>query len=226
MRVHSLAQLLGRSLNEVERRNAPPKMYTAGPMDTPVLGPRVAIIGTRNPTEDGINYTRALALMLARRGVVVVSGLASGIDAVAHRAAMDAGGRTIAVIGTPLEVSYPRQNATLQRRIEQDHLVVSQFPPGSPVARRNFPMRNRTMALIADASVIVEAGEKSGTMHQGWEAIRLGRPLFIPSSVVKDNNLEWPRQLINYGAIELVNIEDVPYFIPFHLADALGEVCP
>ena len=223
MRAHRLVDLLGRSLNEVESRNAPSKMYATGPMDIPIPGPRVAIIGTRNPTKAGINYAQALARMLAKRKVVVVSGLALGIDAVAHRAAMDAGGRTIAVIGTPPEVSYPHQNAALQRRIEQDHLVVSQFPPGSPVTRRNFPMRNRTMALIADASVIVEAGEGSGTMHQGWEAIRLGRPLFIPRSVVRDNNLEWPGQLINYGAIELVGMEDVPYFIPFH-PDALGEV--
>lgn len=225
MRVHSLIDLLGRSLNEVESRNAPPKMYAAGPMDIPIPGPRVAIIGTRNPTKNGINYAQALARMLAKHKVAVVSGLALGIDAVAHRAAMDAGGRTIAVIGTPLEISYPRQNTTLQRRIAQDHLVVSQFPPGSPVTRRNFPMRNRTMALIADASVIVEAGEKSGTMYQGWEAVRLGRPLFIPRSVVRDSNLEWPGQLINYGAIELVGIEDVPYFIPFQ-PDALCEVFP
>ena len=84
-------------------------------------------------------------------------------------------------------------------------------------------MRNRTMALIADASIIVEAGEKSGTMHQGREAIRLGRPLFIPRSVVRDSNLEWPGQLIDYGAIELEDMEDVPYFIPFH-PDVLDEV--
>ena len=118
MRAHSIVDLLGRSLNEVESKNAPPKMYATGPMNIPIPGPRVAIIGTRNPTKKGINYARALARLLAKRRVVVVSGLALGIDAVAHRAAMDAGARTIAVIGTPPEVSYPRQNATLQRRIE------------------------------------------------------------------------------------------------------------
>lgn len=223
MRVYSFDGLLGRPLNEVERKNAPPKMYTAGPADIPVRGPHVAIIGTRNPTKRGISYARDLARMLAGRDVVVVSGLAAGIDAVAHRAAMEAGGRTMAVIGTPLEVSYPHQNAALQRRIAQDHLVVSQFPSGSPVARRNFPMRNRTMALIADASVIVEAGENSGTMHQGWEAIRLGRPLFIPTSVVRDGSLEWPGHLVNYGAIELLDMDDVSYFIPFH-PNTMGEV--
>ena len=223
MRECSLVDLLGRALNEVESKNAPTKMYATGPMDIPIPGPRVAIIGTRNPTKDGIDYARDLAQMLARQGVVVVSGLALGIDAAAHRAAMYAEGKTIAVIGTPSEVSYPRQNTTLQWRIEQDHLVVSQFPPGSPVTRRNFPMRNRTMALMADASIIVEAGEKSGTMHQGWEAIRLGRPLFIPRSVVRDSNLEWPGQLINYGAIELEDMEDVLYFIPFR-PDVLDEV--
>ena len=214
MTEYSLDQLLGRPLNEVENKNTPPRVYTTGPADVPVAGPRVAIIGTRKPTEDGVSYAGDLARMLAGRGAVVVSGLALGIDTVAHRAAMDAGGKTIAVIGTPLNVSYPCQNAGLQRLIARDHLVVSQFPIGSPVARRNFPMRNRTMALIADASVIVEAGEKSGTMHQGWEAIRLGRPLFIPSSVVRDSGLKWPGKLVDYGAIELVDVDDVPYLIP------------
>ena len=129
MRECSLVDLLGRALNEVESKNALAKMYATGPMDIPIPGPRVAIIGTRNPTKDGIDYAQALAQMLARQEVVIVSGLALGIDAAAHRAAMYAEGKTMVVIGTPPEVSYPRQNATLQWRIEQDHLVVFQFPP-------------------------------------------------------------------------------------------------
>ena len=214
MTAYSMTRLLGRPLSGVEGKHAPPRVYATGPMDVPAPGPRVAIVGTRNPTVRGVDYARDLARTLAKRGAVIVSGLASGIDAVAHRAAMDAGGGTIAVIGTPLERSYPRQNAALQRRIARDHMVVSQFPPGSSVTRRNFPMRNRTMALMADASVIVEAKERSGTVHHGWEAIRLGRPLFIPSSAVRDGSLKWPGRFIDYGAMELADVKDVLHHVP------------
>ena len=82
----------------------------------------------------------------------------------------------------------------------REQLVVSQFPPGYPSQKKNFPMRNRTMALITDATVIVEAGEKSGTLHQGWEALRLGRLLFLLESVAKDDRLSWPAEMIRYGA--------------------------
>ena len=109
----------------------------------------------------------------------MVSGLARGIDTVVHTEAMAHGQRTIAVIGTPLGVAYPRANAALQRRIAEQHLVISELAPGSAVVPGNFPRRNRTMALIADASVIIEAGEDTGTRSQGWEALRLGRPLFL-----------------------------------------------
>jgi DNA processing protein len=92
-----------------------------------------------------------------------VCGLAEGIDAAAHTTAVDAGGRTIAVIGTPLSATYPAKHRELQRLLMSEHLVVSQFPTANPTERRNFPLRNRTMALSSDASVIVEASDGSGT---------------------------------------------------------------
>lgn len=118
-----------------------------------------------------------------KRQAVVVSGLAEGIDTAAHRAAIDAGGKTIAVLGTPLDKSYPRSNAELQRTLMEEHAVLSQFPVGYPTQPKNFPMRNATMALIVCASVIVEAGESSGALSQGSETLRLGRMLFIMESV-------------------------------------------
>lgn len=141
-----------------------------------------------------------MANALVDASIVVVSGLAEGIDTAAHRAAIRRGGRTIAVLGTPLDRTYPASNAELQAEIGREHLLVSQFPNGAQIQRASFVMRNRTMALISDASVIVEAGEGSGTLSQGWEALRLGRPLFIMKSVVENAELQWPGEMLDYGA--------------------------
>ena len=114
--------------------------------------------------------------------------------------AISAGGRTIAVLGTPLDEYFPAKNRALQERIIREHLAVSQFAPGVPSQRGNFPMRNRTMALLSDTTVIVEAGEKSGSLHQGWEALRLGRPLFLFESLLRDASLSWAAEMERYGA--------------------------
>lgn len=158
----------------VEEKNAPDVLYTAG--DTALLteGSRVAIVGSRKATPDGIKRAQAVTRALVQQGIIVVSGLAEGIDTVAHRTAIEEGGRTIAVLGTPLSKAYPAMNAGLLEEIKRDHLAISQFPEGYPGKSENFPRRNRTMALICDATIVIEASEKSGTRHQGWEAIRLG----------------------------------------------------
>jgi DNA processing protein len=196
------AELLG-SLTDVEKKNAPRKLYLAG--DTFLLrsGTRIAVIGTRHGSRDGWSRAAALTRALVERAVTIVSGLAAGIDTAAHTAAMDAGGRTIAVIGTPLDEAHPPENAPLQATIAARHLVVSQFLPGSRTAAYNFPMRNRTMALVSDATVIVEANAASGALYQGWEALRLGRPLFLIESVMDDSALKWPRQMLAHGAAVL-----------------------
>jgi DNA processing protein len=144
---------------------------------------------------------------------VIVSGLAEGIDAVAHRTAIEQGGRTIAVVGTPLDRAYPASHAELQAVIARDHLLVSQFPVGAPVQRKNFVLRNRTMALVAHASVIVEAGEGSGSLSQGWEALRLGRPLFLMRSLV-ESTLQWPSVMLDHGARVLSNPEELFPYLP------------
>ena len=195
-------QLLG-PLNDVEKKNAPSRLYVMGDLALLSQGPRVSIVGTRKPSKGGVLAARRLARGLAGRGVIVVSGLAEGIDTAAHTEALDAGGRTIAVIGTPLDKAYPAKNRGLQTRIADEHLLVSQFRIGTPSQPRNFPMRNRTMALLSDATIIVEAGEKSGTLHQGWEALRLGRPLFLMESAARDRSLKWPGEFTRYGALTL-----------------------
>lgn len=209
------AELLGQ-LNEVEVKYAPAQLFLAGRVELLRRGPRVSIVGSRKASAEGIQRARSLARRLAEHGIVVASGLAAGIDRAAHEAAIEAGGSTIAVVGTPLDQSYPKENAELQDRIRREHLLVSQFPSGYPVEPKNFPIRNRTMALLTDATVIVEAGEKSGTLHQGWEALRLGRLLFLLESVATNPDLSWPKDMIGYGAQVLsranldVVIENLP----------------
>lgn len=208
-------ELLG-ELNEVERKNSPATLFVAG--DTALLteaGLRVSVVGTREPTREGLGRTVTLVRELVGRSVVVVSGLAKGVDTAAHRTAIELGGRTIAVLGTPLDVTYPAENRALQHLIMREHLAVSQFAPGTRGGVKVFPMRNRTMALVSDATVIVEAGEGSGTLHQGWEALRLGRPLFLMESLVQRSDLSWPAEMLHYGAVVLTRD---------NLHDALEEV--
>jgi DNA processing protein len=192
-------ELLG-ALNDVEQKNAPARLYFRGDRRLLQDGPRVSLVGSRSATAEGLRRAAKLARALVARGVVVVSGLAEGIDTAAHEAAMQAGGRTIAVLGSPVEVAYPASNKALLELIAKDHLVVSQFAASAPIQPKNFPMRNRTMALLSHATVIVEAAEKSGTIHQAWEALRLGRPLFLLESIVKNPELTWPKEVQGYGA--------------------------
>jgi DNA processing protein len=206
--------LLGRPLNEIEKKFAPSKLFVATAKRIPLPGPRVAIIGSRKATTEGTNLAKEMASFLARERVVVVSGLAEGIDTAAHQAAIDSGGSTVAVLGTPLTKSYPAKNDALQKIIIRDHWAVSQFPTGYPVERKNFVVRNRTMALLSDASVIIEAGETSGSLHQGWEALRLGRSLFISQIITKNPSLEWPKKMMQYGAIELRDPAEILETLP------------
>ena len=126
----SFEDLLGRRPNDIEEKYAPPELYAQGPMSVPLELPRVSVIGTRHPTEEGIRSAREVSEVLVDNGIVVVSGLAAGIDAEAHQAAIDLRGETIAVLGTPLDRAYPARNAPLQKIIAENHLVLSQFASG------------------------------------------------------------------------------------------------
>lgn len=220
-REYSPEDLLG-PLNEVERKNAPKKLYAAGDVALLRNGPRVSVVGSRRASEEGIRRTRVLVKALVERHAVVVSGLAEGVDTAAHTATIELGGKTVAVLGTPLNETFPAKNRLLQAEIIAHHLAVSQFAIGYPGGKRNFPIRNRTMALLSDATVIVEAGETSGTLHQGWEALRLGRLLFFLESIAEDPNLSWPTKMIGYGAQVLTrdNLETVLENLPEHSVGA------
>lgn len=206
-------KLLG-PLNDVERKYAPPEIFATGPIEIPLPRPRVAIVGSRKASATGLEVATGIAKTLSRRGVIIVSGLAEGIDTAAHEATIEEKGRTIGVVGTALDQSYPKENSKLQHEMMTNHLVISQFPIGYPTRPENFVMRNRTMALVANASIIVEAGETSGSLHQGWEALRLGRPLFIWKSILNNPSLDWPKKMMSYGAIELDDTERIMDALP------------
>ncbi len=170
----------------------------------------VSVIGARDVSEKGAARARNVARGLVDNGFVVTSGLAKGVDVEAHRATLDEGGDTIAVIGTPLEKSYPIENADMQMEIYSHHLLISQFRPGERTFPSDFPKRNRLMAALTDASVIVEASDSSGTLHQAVECVNLGRWLFIANSVIADDRLEWPKKFAKYDrCVALKDISDI-----------------
>lgn len=210
----SPSELLGRPLNDIEKKFAPSRLFVASKRPLPLPSPRFAIVGSRKASMEGIKAASSIASALVEKGVVIVSGLADGIDTAAHEAAIESRGSTVAVLGTPLDKFYPAKNAELQKEIMTDHWAISQFPIGHPTDQKSFVIRNRTMALICDASIIVEAGETSGSLHQGWEALRLGRPLFIWKKIIENTALKWPQKMVNYGAFILENAEEVFDFLP------------
>lgn len=173
------------------------KLWLAGDVSLVKL-PCVAVVGARRVSREGAARARRLAKELAGAGVVVVSGLAKGVDTEALTAAMEAGGRTIGVIGTPIEKAYPAENKRLQEKMYSEHLLISQFAPGRPVYQSNFPERNKLMAAISDATVIVEASDTSGSLHQAAECVRLERWLFIAKSLMDNPSLRWPKDFIGY----------------------------
>ena len=177
--------------------------------------PSVAVVGTRRPSAQGLARTRRLVRNLVADGYTVVSGLAAGIDRTAHEVAIGAGGRTIAVIGTPLSHAYPKENAGLQRRLAADFLVISQVPLRRYEAqdyRRNrafFPARNVTMSALSAATVVVEAGDTSGTLIQARAALRQGRTLFLLDNCFRDPSLAWPACLAAQGAVRVRTYDDI-----------------
>ncbi len=182
-----------------------------------VNSPRsVAVVGTRSPSEEGKKRTRKLVRALLGDDFTIVSGLAKGIDAVAHDAAIREGGRTIAVLGTPISHIYPKENAELQREIAKNHLLISQVPVKRYDVSRNpaanshfFPARNVTMSALTDATIIVEAGETSGTLVQARAALKQNRKLFILESCFQDPKLKWPHSFAEKGAIRVRDYDDI-----------------
>ncbi|HEX2544400.1 MAG TPA: DNA-processing protein DprA [Ramlibacter sp.] len=190
-------------------------LYFQGDWELVYSPRRIAIVGTRKPSPEGVRRTKQLTKALVADDFTIVSGLATGVDTAAHQTAIDLGGRTIGVIGTPLHESYPRENADLQRSIAREHLLISQIPVLRYEAqdyRRNrmfFPERNVTMSALTQATVIVEAGETSGTLIQAKAALEQGRKLFILESNFNRPSLTWPARFERLGAIRVRDYRDI-----------------
>jgi DNA processing protein len=175
----------------------------------------VAVVGTREPTDAGISRTEKLVRRLVEDNYTVVSGLAAGIDTMAHKTAISCKGRTIAVIGTPLSRVYPSENSELQKQIATEYLLISQVPvirysrQDWRSNRSFFPQRNITMSALTSATIIVEASDTSGTLMQARAAIQQGRKLFILDSCFEDRKLTWPERYLKQGAIRVREYEDI-----------------
>ena len=175
----------------------------------------VAVVGTRKPSLEGLSRTRQLVRDLVKDKFTIVSGLAEGVDTAAHETTLEYDGRTIAVIGTPLSHTYPKTNIDLQHRIAADHLLISQVPVERYEAqnykwnRLFFPERNKTMSAITEATIIVEAGETSGTLIQAREALKQGRKIFILNSCFERSDLTWPERFQREGAIRVRDYDDI-----------------
>ena len=175
----------------------------------------VAVVGARIPSREGLVRTKRLTRALVADDFTVVSGLAIGVDRMAHETAVEENGRTVAVIGTPLSHAYPKENEALQRYIAKHFLLISQVPvkryesQDFRLNRNFFPDRNITMSALTEATVIVEAGERSGTLVQARAALQQGRKLFILDSCFRNPRLTWPARFAGKGAIRVKDYNDV-----------------
>jgi DNA processing protein len=171
----------------------PPALFVRGEL-SPTDERSVAVVGSRKASPAGLEKAGEIARDLVANDYVVVSGLAAGIDTAAHRAALDAEGRTVAAIGTGLRHHFPKQNAELQERLGRESAVISQFWPGQEARRWTFPQRNAVMSGFARASIVVEAGNKSGARMQARLAIEHGRPVFLLRSLLRH---QWAQTYAN-----------------------------
>ncbi|GGL87278.1 DNA-processing protein DprA [Micromonospora yangpuensis] len=191
-------------------REMPPLLFTRGDLRPDLRA--IAVVGSREASDRGLEIAGSVATSLARRDVTVVSGLAKGIDTAAHEAALAAGGRTVAVIGTGIRRHYPATNRALQEHIAEVGLVISQFWPDAAPTRQSFPMRNAVMSGYAAATVVIEAGERSGARVQARLALQHGRPVVLTGQVMRH---DWARSFadrpgvhVARGTAELVEAVD------------------
>jgi DNA processing protein len=166
----------------------PPTLYIKGELEA-LRAASVAIVGSRVASPYALEVSRRLGADLARRGICVVSGMARGVDSAAHRGALEAGGVTIAVFGCGVDIIYPREHASLADRICERGALVSEFPPGMPPRKPNFPQRNRIISGLSLAVVVVEAAEGSGSLITADFALEQGRAvLAVPGNVLGGRN--------------------------------------
>lgn len=208
-----------------ELHDPPEALFVRG--ETALLSePGVAVVGARSCSAYGAQVARSLARELAAAGLVVVSGLARGVDGEAHRGALESGGRTVAVLGCGIDRDYPLSHAELARRIVASGAVVSEYPVGIEPAPWRFPARNRIIAGLSLATVVVEARERSGALITADFALELGRDVFAVPGEITSGLSAGTNDLLRQGAAPLTSARDVLDALGFEATPGAGAVAP
>lgn len=190
-----------------ELPDPPPILYVLG--NDPKWIPTVAIVGTRSPTPYGRRCTEKIAGSLAEAGFVIVSGMAAGIDGVAHQACLQAGGKTLAVVGTGADRIYPSQHKALYQQIREQGAIVSEYPPGTDPAKENFPRRNRIIAGLCQTVLVMEAPEKSGALITAYLANDYNRDVYALPGNIDTPAARGCLQLLQRGASLILSVEEL-----------------
>jgi len=198
----------------------PPLLYASGRLEILKI-PLIAVVGTRRPSCYGLQMARALSFDLARKGIAVVSGLARGIDGAAHKGCIEAGAGTIAVLGCGIDVTYPREHRRLSRQIQDRGLLITEFPPGTPPARRNFPKRNRILSGLGFGCLVIEASEYIGSLITARFALEQDREVFaLPGNVTTPQSFG-PNYLVKQGAKVVQSWRDIVEELPPDLRQSI-----
>lgn len=185
----------------------PDPLYSIGDLSL-LRQPMVSIVGTREPTGYGLRTARNIASALARNGVILVSGMARGIDAAVHRTALECGGSTIAVLGTGIDVPYPSGHAELHRVIGERGLLLSENAPGSRAHKGAFPKRNRIIAALGQFTIVVEGGHKSGAINTANHVLSLGKTLAAVPGPIDSPQSNGTNHLLRDGASVIAEVAD------------------
>ncbi|HEX9123357.1 MAG TPA: DNA-processing protein DprA [Actinomycetota bacterium] len=209
---------------QLEHLRDPPGWLFVRGASPPIQSGTIAVVGARNCSDLGRELARSFGRELAAAGAVIVSGAARGIDAAAHEGALDVGGRTVAVLGCGIDLAYPPGSRGLLRRIEQEGTIVSEYPPGVPAEPQRFPARNRIIAGLCAALVVVEGRERSGSLISARHALEHGRDVYAVPGAVSNPLSAAPHALIRDGAGLIRHVEDL--LSDLELARVLGPAPP
>lgn len=188
--------------------DSPSVLYYIGDINK-LKGKKVAIVGSRLATTYGLQVAYQMAYELASNGVTIVSGMAKGIDSAAHLGALAAGGTTIAVLGTGIDVCYPKENLGLMKKIEEHGIVFSEYEIGTPPNKENFPKRNRIISMLSDFVLVVEAKERSGSLITARLAYELGIDVGCVPGNIDSPNSKGCNKLIQDGAYSILETRDI-----------------
>ncbi|NEU29386.1 DNA-protecting protein DprA [bacterium LRH843] len=184
-------------------------LYTIGKQELLLSSKKLAVVGTRIPTEEGLCSVMQLIPPLIQHGYTIISGLAKGIDSSAHRVTINGGGQTIAVLGSGFDFIYPKENTKLFMHMAKHQLIISEYPPFTPPAKWQFPARNRIISGLSSAVLVIEAKEKSGSLITADQALEHGRDVFaVPGSIFQEQSIG-TNKLIQQGAKLVMKAEDI-----------------